>query len=270
MAWIDTNGLYHGTWDYTKHGCAIRDWNSTQGRAGRRDAGGRLPALPRRRPAARVFRERLDQPAGPGVQPHPPRAAGQGRPGLRPGPVPRPQGRSASGSGSTCCGTATPTPCSRRRRSPSSRSCRSTRAARRSSASPRPPTRTTRPCWRSSATAASRRWPTRASTCRGRKSSPAPAGSSFRRRCRSRARRWPPRRMPKASCTWRGSVRRGRSAWRPNCTAPATAGLHAGREHAAGADAAVQYADRQAPLGQQHYALVLARDVSAASRRMSA
>ena len=26
LAWIDTNGLYHGNWDYTKEGCAIRDW----------------------------------------------------------------------------------------------------------------------------------------------------------------------------------------------------------------------------------------------------
>ncbi|MHC4399887.1 MAG: HzsA-related protein [Planctomycetota bacterium] len=26
MAWIDTNGLYHGTWDYTEHGCGIKAW----------------------------------------------------------------------------------------------------------------------------------------------------------------------------------------------------------------------------------------------------
>ncbi len=26
MAWIDTNGLYHGTWDYTDHGCAVKAW----------------------------------------------------------------------------------------------------------------------------------------------------------------------------------------------------------------------------------------------------
>ncbi len=25
-AWIDSNGLYYGTWDYTKEGCAIREW----------------------------------------------------------------------------------------------------------------------------------------------------------------------------------------------------------------------------------------------------
>jgi hypothetical protein len=30
MAWIDSNGLYHGTWDYTKHGCAIASWKETQ------------------------------------------------------------------------------------------------------------------------------------------------------------------------------------------------------------------------------------------------
>ncbi len=30
MAWIDTNGLYHGTWDQTEHGCAIRHWNQTK------------------------------------------------------------------------------------------------------------------------------------------------------------------------------------------------------------------------------------------------
>lgn len=27
LAWIDTNGLYYGTWDYTSSGCAIREWN---------------------------------------------------------------------------------------------------------------------------------------------------------------------------------------------------------------------------------------------------
>ncbi|MFI5380713.1 MAG: hypothetical protein ACHRHE_15550, partial [Tepidisphaerales bacterium] len=26
MAWIDSNGLYHGTWDYTKYGCNIGEW----------------------------------------------------------------------------------------------------------------------------------------------------------------------------------------------------------------------------------------------------
>ncbi len=26
LAWIDTNGLYHGTWDYTDHGCSIKAW----------------------------------------------------------------------------------------------------------------------------------------------------------------------------------------------------------------------------------------------------
>ncbi len=26
MAWIDTNGLYYGSWDYTRHGCAIKNW----------------------------------------------------------------------------------------------------------------------------------------------------------------------------------------------------------------------------------------------------
>lgn len=31
MAWIDTNGLYHGTWNSTSAGCAIRDWNSVKG-----------------------------------------------------------------------------------------------------------------------------------------------------------------------------------------------------------------------------------------------
>jgi hypothetical protein len=28
MAWIDSNGLYHGTWDYTTNGCAITSWNA--------------------------------------------------------------------------------------------------------------------------------------------------------------------------------------------------------------------------------------------------
>ncbi len=26
LAWIDTNGLYHGTWNYTKHGCRMKAW----------------------------------------------------------------------------------------------------------------------------------------------------------------------------------------------------------------------------------------------------
>jgi mono/diheme cytochrome c family protein len=26
LAWIDSNGLYHGTWDYTEHGCALESW----------------------------------------------------------------------------------------------------------------------------------------------------------------------------------------------------------------------------------------------------
>ena len=30
MAWIDTNGLYYGTWDSTEAGCAIRGWNQTK------------------------------------------------------------------------------------------------------------------------------------------------------------------------------------------------------------------------------------------------
>ncbi len=31
MAWIDTNGLYHGTWDYSKHGCRVKAWNGIRG-----------------------------------------------------------------------------------------------------------------------------------------------------------------------------------------------------------------------------------------------
>ena len=30
MAWMDSNGLYHGTWNATNSGCAIKDWKSTQ------------------------------------------------------------------------------------------------------------------------------------------------------------------------------------------------------------------------------------------------
>ncbi|HPD13342.1 MAG TPA: hypothetical protein PLE19_00230 [Planctomycetota bacterium] len=30
MAWIDTNGLFHGTWDYTTHGCSVKAWNGVQ------------------------------------------------------------------------------------------------------------------------------------------------------------------------------------------------------------------------------------------------
>ena len=28
MAWMDSNGLYHGSWDYTRHGCAIKEWST--------------------------------------------------------------------------------------------------------------------------------------------------------------------------------------------------------------------------------------------------
>ena len=28
LAWIDTNGLYHGTWDYTAHGCRLKAWDT--------------------------------------------------------------------------------------------------------------------------------------------------------------------------------------------------------------------------------------------------
>jgi hypothetical protein len=30
MAWIDTNGLYHGTWDSTGSGCAVRGWSNVR------------------------------------------------------------------------------------------------------------------------------------------------------------------------------------------------------------------------------------------------
>jgi hypothetical protein len=30
MAWIDTNGLYHGTWNYTEHGYTNLQWNNTK------------------------------------------------------------------------------------------------------------------------------------------------------------------------------------------------------------------------------------------------
>jgi len=30
LAWIDTNGLYHGTWDYSKHGCKLKTWASVR------------------------------------------------------------------------------------------------------------------------------------------------------------------------------------------------------------------------------------------------
>jgi len=30
MAWMDTNGLYYGTWDYTKDGYTLKNWNSTK------------------------------------------------------------------------------------------------------------------------------------------------------------------------------------------------------------------------------------------------
>ncbi|MHB8899589.1 MAG: LamG-like jellyroll fold domain-containing protein, partial [Thermoguttaceae bacterium] len=30
MAWMDTNGLYHGTWDETNAGCAVKEWKNTQ------------------------------------------------------------------------------------------------------------------------------------------------------------------------------------------------------------------------------------------------
>lgn len=30
LAWIDSNGLYHGTWDYNANGCAIKGWKQTK------------------------------------------------------------------------------------------------------------------------------------------------------------------------------------------------------------------------------------------------
>ncbi|MCY3023756.1 MAG: hypothetical protein NTW87_32650, partial [Planctomycetota bacterium] len=30
LAWIDSNGLYHGTWDYSAHGCSVKSWGSTK------------------------------------------------------------------------------------------------------------------------------------------------------------------------------------------------------------------------------------------------
>ncbi len=30
LAWIDTNGLFHGTWDYTKHGPKLKSWAATR------------------------------------------------------------------------------------------------------------------------------------------------------------------------------------------------------------------------------------------------
>jgi hypothetical protein len=30
MAWIDSNGLFHGSWDYTEHGCAVKQWPATK------------------------------------------------------------------------------------------------------------------------------------------------------------------------------------------------------------------------------------------------
>lgn len=30
MAWMDSNGLYHGTWNSTPNGCAIKNWQSTR------------------------------------------------------------------------------------------------------------------------------------------------------------------------------------------------------------------------------------------------
>jgi hypothetical protein len=30
MAWIDGNGLYHGTWDYSAHGCSVASWEKTK------------------------------------------------------------------------------------------------------------------------------------------------------------------------------------------------------------------------------------------------
>jgi len=30
LAWIDTNGLFHGTWDYTKHGPKLKSWAGTR------------------------------------------------------------------------------------------------------------------------------------------------------------------------------------------------------------------------------------------------
>ena len=121
MAWIDTNGLYHGNWDSTQAGCAIRDWNSLKA------------ALTAQMQAAGCLRCHGDGQKilyfendwinlrDPGVEPDPARTVGQGRPGVRVEPVPRPQGGPRAGSEFICCGKATPTPSSRRKRFPSVR-----------------------------------------------------------------------------------------------------------------------------------------------------
>jgi mono/diheme cytochrome c family protein len=30
LAWIDSNGLYHGTWDYSPHGCSVKAWGGVK------------------------------------------------------------------------------------------------------------------------------------------------------------------------------------------------------------------------------------------------
>jgi len=30
LAWVDTNGLFHGTWDYSRFGCSVASWDETR------------------------------------------------------------------------------------------------------------------------------------------------------------------------------------------------------------------------------------------------
>ena len=147
MAWIDTNGLYHGTWDSTQAGCAIREWNNLKnGLNAQMQAAGCLRChgdgqkvlyfendwINLRDPAfSRILRARW------------PKAlrdtgwvcAGTAR-------------WMPAGNGFICYGTATLMRCSHRRLFPGVRSSLTIRAASRSSASPRPTTRSIGPCWR--------------------------------------------------------------------------------------------------------------------------
>ena len=243
MAWIDTNGLYHGTWDYTQAGCAIRDWNSTQGGPGR----------PRcRRPAACAatatasrslyFENDWINLKDPQIEPHPARAAGRR---TRPGSGWRlcrdrkvdPRGRALHLLWNGYAHAVQPLEAFRQaadrcRPTPSGNAGGQLRLDRRPALPgdagdhPRGP--------RAGAGHAARRHARR----RGRRR--APAGSSSRRRCRTSRRRWPRRAERRASSSWPGSDRRGRSAWRPSCTASDRAELHAGESTLLGADAAVR------------------------------
>ncbi len=115
FAWMDTNGVYYGTWNRTASGCAIPELERHAEGVDRRNAQCRMSGMPRAERAVGLLRKRLGEPGKPAEQS--PSAGPVGGPRdedtVWPGVA---SGRSRPiGNGSTCCGTDMRTRCNRRR-----------------------------------------------------------------------------------------------------------------------------------------------------------